>query len=126
MVRSMEDQILVPQHQGDEIDISDKQSADDRNTGFAVVVPWERLLEMTETEWLRNDMNIGIDQLIRDKGGRPAGLAPPLLSPSPDASIGTASVEKPSSPVDADENPRHREDFTSLLNAAAKTKPQGD
>ena len=28
--------------------------------------------------------------------------------------------------VAPDENPRHQEDFTALLNAAAKTKPQGD
>jgi len=36
------------------------------------------------------------------------------------------TAEKTAEAAASDENPQHREDFTSLLNAAAKTKPQGD
>jgi hypothetical protein len=46
----------------------------------------------------------------------------PSAKPSPVAE----SVERRDAPAAADENPQHREDFTSLLNAAAKKPPQGD
>jgi hypothetical protein len=74
LLQSAEDQIIVPQYDGDEILASEKDSADSRNTGFGVVVPWERLLEMTETPWLKADMDNAIANLIRNSGTVPAGI----------------------------------------------------
>ena len=42
IVTSTEDQIAVPQHQGDPVGADERDSLDQRNTGFAVVVPWEQ------------------------------------------------------------------------------------
>jgi hypothetical protein len=72
------------------------------NTGIAVVVPVEKIIEtINEPEWA--DMR---KRAIKS-GGAVA-----------DASISETGGE--------DVNPFHKEGFTSLLNAAAKTKPQGD
>jgi hypothetical protein len=61
MIMSFEDQIQVPQHHGEEIG-SSENTAENINTGFAVVVPWERLLEITETEGFGSHMDRSIEQ----------------------------------------------------------------
>jgi hypothetical protein len=73
------------------------------NTGIGVVVPVEKILEtINEPEWAKERTQAVL--AFRKSSG---AVADALL------------------PEDVDENPHHREDFTSLLNAAAKTRPQG-
>ena len=120
IVVSKQDQIPVPVRQDepiDEDDEDDRDSADQRNTGFAIVVPWERLLEMAESQVLLGALESAFDQRAK-ASARSAGLSIPVSS--------AGSAETRVEPIVSDENPQHREDFTSLLNAAAKTKPQGD
>jgi hypothetical protein len=63
---------------------------------------------------MRKILKSAVEDARKGSGFRPAST--PVL----------VSVISPSSSSSGDENPNHREDFTSLLNAAAKTKPQGD
>jgi hypothetical protein len=77
------------------------------NTGIGVVVPVEKILEtINEPEWA-NERKLMILESRRASGA----VADVDVTPSAEPVI---------------DNPRHLEDFTSLLNAAAKTKPQVD
>ena len=67
MIMSSEDQIQVPQHRGEEIG-SSENTAENINTGFAVVVPWERLLEITETEGFGSHMDRSIEHKLKQSG----------------------------------------------------------
>jgi len=49
------------------------------STGFAVVVPWERLLEITEIQEFRTHLDLTIELIIARSGARPAGLSPDIV-----------------------------------------------
>ena len=88
------------------------QQAGDMNTGITLVVPVSKIAETIDQEMVSgNDIKeLGeLDAEMRRRSG-----------------VKSASVPSLSAEVHADGNPDHREDFTSLLNAAAKTKPQVD
>jgi hypothetical protein len=117
VIESKEDAILVPQFQTPEADRDyQKPSAgpDERRTGFGVVVPIQHVYRVFEGEFMQNLMKKNVEEIRRKSGYRKASATPTIDVPSALRS------------AEADENPRHKEDFTSLLNAAAKTKPQGD
>jgi hypothetical protein len=48
LVGTVQDQIVVPQLQGD--NVGPEYSLDERNTGFAVVIPMERIFEIVESD----------------------------------------------------------------------------
>jgi len=73
LVASSEDQIPVPQIQGEET-ATERRSTDELNTGFAVVVPWERLIEIIESEPVEKEMNAVVNRRIQQSGYRPAVL----------------------------------------------------
>jgi hypothetical protein len=81
-------------------------------SGMTCVIPAWQIMEVLEMPKLVSLREPVIDAVHN--------ATPGLRAPKPE------SVEKPSAPDDEVENPQHLEDFTSLLNAAAKTKPQGD
>ena len=113
IVASAEDQILVPQIQGDDLP-DDGPSIDERNIGFAVAIPYERILDMLESDFLEKDMDVSINNHLKNSGFRPASVAAPMtLSPDP-------------APLATDENPKHREDFKSLLHVAGKKSGSKD
>lgn len=105
IVESKEDQIEVPQFQ--EFREAGAPQMTERNTGFAVVIPEDRLFELMESEEMSKRLDALVTEHFKKSGFRRAG-----------ASSAKAQAE----PSDA--NPDHKEDFTSLLNAAAKGKPQ--
>ena len=81
--------------------ISDSQF----NAGISIAIPIDQILEITRYENMTRERREVIDARLARVGYRPSGRS------------GSAVPQK--------ENPRHREDFTSLLNAAARKKPQG-
>lgn len=107
VVETAQDQISVPQIQGEPQ--PDATSVDERNTGFAVVLPLMRIFEYFESEWAQAQMKKAEEAHFKNAGYRPAGIK-------------TSAKEAQAEPEDA--NPDHKEDFTSLLNAAATKKPQ--
>jgi len=111
LVASADDQIIVPANQGDDAR-SGKPSLDDRNTGFAVVIPIERIFDVMESDDIKKALDGAIDRDLRGARYREAGAA---LKP-----VSAAKID----PSPKDENPQHREDFTSLLGKAARTPPQ--
>jgi len=89
--------------------------------GMTIVAPaWEitNLLELP----IFMDQRTEREGRVRNEKNR-SGIAEPEAIDT--GHPGPSSDKNPAVPVASDENPRHREDFTSLLNAAAKTKPQG-
>ena len=108
VVESKEDQIVVPQFQGAKSASADG-GIDERNTGFAVVIPIERIFDILESApvvagqqaWIKHHMETGFRAASATSHG------------SPEAEV---SVEP------ATDNPSHKEDFMSLLNAASKAK----
>jgi hypothetical protein len=121
LVATAQDQIQVPNGE----DGPTRLTADERNTGFAVVVPIERLFDILEDGRMKEGMDERIGSHLKSSSFRPAGRPIPV-SASFDLCADAEAAEKLSPSTEAAENPQHREDFTSLLNAAAKTKPQGD
>ncbi len=78
------------------------------STGMNGVVPAWKLSDLIKTSpWAEN---------MRREA---KAIASKKAAEGPVSAVDVASV-------DSDANPKHREDFTSLLNAAAKTKPQDD
>jgi hypothetical protein len=59
LVSSAEDQIITPRHQGGSV--TSEYSLEERNTGFAVVVPIEKLFDLVETREMKKlfDEEIG-------------------------------------------------------------------
>jgi hypothetical protein len=89
---------------GDDAVSEDARRGSGINAGIAVVVPVEKILEtINEPEWA--DERKRAIMAHRKSGGAIADVA-----------VSETDGE--------DGNPRHREDFTSLLNAAAKKKPR--
>jgi len=72
LVASAEDQIVVPAMQGD-VGGSDEPSLDERNTGFAVVLPIERIFETMESDTLRKSMDDAIERLSKSAPDSEAG-----------------------------------------------------
>jgi hypothetical protein len=108
-VQSAEDQIPVPKFQGEEPGTS--LSADERNTGLAVVVPFARILEMVESEEMRENMRKDTESFVRSAGFQPTGV------------VGGTDEAAPAA---TEANPTHREDFSRLLGVAARKKRQDD
>jgi hypothetical protein len=73
--------------------------------GLGIVVPSEKLIELLEGEPVRRPRN----EKLRLRSASQTALP---------VTVGADAA--------ASGNPSHREDFTALLNAAAKTKPRGD
>lgn len=113
IVASAADQIEVPKIQGEDLPERDEDGApiDERNTGFAVVVPWERLLDLIESDTLQKDADMAIANHLKSANYRPASVSPPAEETSP-------------RPTDA--NPTHREDFMRLVGAAARKHESKD
>jgi hypothetical protein len=82
------------------------------NTGMNGVVPaWKIQALIDGCPWIPM-IDKYEESIIAQEGGSGVSLA-------------AAPVGKEIAPALPDENPQHREDFTSLLNAAAKTRPRG-
>lgn len=95
------------------------------NTGMMGVVPAWKLLSLLTAHppVLARQEEIEEDVMQQLKRG------PAVIRTSQDHRITTAEAANSDvavSPPATDENPKHREDFTALLNAAAKTPPQDD
>jgi hypothetical protein len=114
---SIEDQIIVPQFQQSSTESwkedseSDKLSLDERNTGFGIVLPIERLFDVMESELMNRSMDQAIDKPHGGTKFRPAGV--PI-------------AQKPAASSDAAANQFHLEDFTRLVDVAARKRPQDD
>jgi hypothetical protein len=78
------------------------------NTGMNGVVPAWKLSDLINSSPWAERMNREAKAIVLKKAAE-----------GPASAVDVASV-------DSDANPKHREDFTSLLNAAAKKTPQGD
>jgi hypothetical protein len=113
VIESKEDEIPVPQfHQPPETRqyLEPRPRTDERRTGFGVVLPIQHIYEIFESEELQKIMGDNIGEARKKSGYRPASAIP------------TVDVSAPKS----DANPTHREDFTSLLNAAVKSPARED
>jgi hypothetical protein len=112
---SKEDEIVVPVFQQPptvpQEDDPNKISLDERNTGFGVVLPIERLFDLMESDPVKRAMDHAIDK-PKSTRVRPAGAVV----------VQTPEVVPPSTGA----NPTHREDFRRLLGAAARKPPQAD
>jgi Trypsin-like peptidase domain len=110
VVETKEDQVLVSKFQttGSDDGPNDTDSLDQRNTGFGVVVPIDRILDMLNSKFIQESMKAGIEKHTKESGFRPASALPP-----------SAPDEKPT-------NPTHREDFKRLLDAAVKPLKSSD
>ncbi|MBA1142259.1 hypothetical protein [Mesorhizobium neociceri] len=75
------------------------------------IVPAWRILELIDSAKVRNGLKMIEDKTILYEGERRSSVEPTV-----------AEQDRPAT----DENPRHREGFTALLNVAARTPPQGD
>jgi hypothetical protein len=112
VVESKEDQIAVPQFQGDDARASSALSQDERNTGFTVVIPIERVTEVLEREPVKSMREDVVDDHLK-KGYRPASAK----KSAPAAAL----QEHPATEGDD----QHRERFTALLDAVVQ-KPKRD
>jgi hypothetical protein len=86
-------------------------TADERNTGLAVVIPFERILDVIERDEVRQLLDRAVDERLATMKVRPTGA----ISPS--------SLAEAAALPATDENPNHREDFERLVGLAAKAKP---
>lgn len=113
VIESSEDEMIVPQVQPafseDAKNKIKSTETDPRRTGFGVVLPIHYLFALFEGDAMQTAMKERVEQHRKASGFRPASLSSGVVRASLD---------------NADSNLRHKEDFTSLLNAAAKTKPQ--
>lgn len=109
VAKTVQDQISVPQIQGE--DRPKELSIDERNTGFAVVLPFSAILSLFESDLFQETTKKMVKEIRRRSGYRPAGIKPPS---GPEAAVQAEP---------AADNPSHKEDFRALLNAAAAKKP---
>jgi len=94
--------------------------------GMTIVAPaWEimNLLNLPTFAEQREKREMRKLQEAHDKYAPPE---PEALRPGEVSADASESAEHRSAQGEKGETPLHREDFTSLLNAAAKTRPQGD
>jgi hypothetical protein len=107
VVESKEDQISVPQFQtGSGAKATSAASPDEKNTGFGVVIPIERVFDIVESDLVKKGIEASAESYFKSSGYVPSA-AP--VSPAKSA------------PSTTDENPQHKEDFTRLVGVAAKT-----
>lgn len=83
LVESKEDQILVPQIQGDPVDQAadrpyDPLNSDQRRTGFSVVIPFDRLLELAESSMWQNAMKASVEAARARSGYKAPSLPSPI------------------------------------------------
>ena len=105
VIESKEDEIVVPKFQ--RAGSGEPPNLLQKNTGFGVVIPIERIFEMFDRPDVQAALAVGA---ALEKQKRKKGFAT-------DAAV-------PEAP--AAENPAHKEDFTRLLGAAArKREPEG-
>lgn len=84
------------------------------SSGIAIVVPIQRAIEIIEESQLfRQQRNGVVENMKKDKTFVPTSAAPKMMP--------TAVPTEPAS-----DNPSHKEDFTSLLSAAAKVRSPKD
>ena len=93
-----------------EFDSDIKSSDFEFNAGISVAIPSSVIVEFLAEEHVRTARQRAIEARRKISGYKPTSAR------DPSGAVASA----------AESNPRHREDFTSLLNAAAKTKPQAD
>jgi hypothetical protein len=111
VVETAQDQISVPQIQGGKYFLT--PSVDERNTGFAVVLPFARIVDLFEDEDSQAGMKKTYEDHVKKSGYRDAGIIP--------------QEHLVAIPVESeDANPNAKEDFTRLLTVAATKKPQAD
>ena len=82
------------------------------NTGIAVVLPMWKIIEAVEQDAIRQKREEALKKTNKEKGrgSVPTSAAPPIGS----------------GPSTTANNPSHKEDFTSLVERAAKKKPPAD
>lgn len=91
------------------------------NTGMMGVVPaWRIRSLLTECEPVNQVMRMIAESAVKARKNAPPTAIPTVAGAGPNASVAGAV------PSAKDENPTHREDFNSLLGAAAQTRTQGD
>jgi hypothetical protein len=106
IIESREDQIVVPTFQqvaGNRQPLPPTQN-DERRTGFAVVLPIQRVYELFEGKEMKKVLEASAEGIRRKSGYRRAAAIPPV------------EIEVPS----ADENLDHKKDFKRLVDVAAK------
>ncbi|TGU93166.1 hypothetical protein EN794_032410 [Mesorhizobium sp. M00.F.Ca.ET.151.01.1.1] len=74
LVRSAEDQIAIPHDE----DSQPGPDTDERNTGFAVVIPFEAILDIMETAPVKRSIEKGAEAFHANLKVRPAGATPVL------------------------------------------------
>ena len=84
--------------------------SEERRTGFAVVLPINHIFEIFESDEIMAIIKKATDETKKGSGFRAASAVP--------------SVEI--APPSSDKNPNHREDFTALVNAAARKREPKD
>ena len=90
---------------------TDVRSADvDFNAGISVAIPTSAIMAFLLSPPVKGPRDTAIELMRRQSGYRPTGAS---------VASGVASDNREGNPI-------HREDFTSLLRAAAKTKPRDD
>jgi hypothetical protein len=112
VVESSQDELIVPQFQQlPEVRLPEvfKPKSEERRTGFAVVLPINHIFRMFEASEMQKIIKEGADYVRKASGYRRA-------------SAGPLEIDPPAS----DANPKHREDFTSLVSAAARKREQED
>jgi hypothetical protein len=101
------DEIIVPEYQlpvkPRKGTLSPLRVSEQRRTGFAVVIAIQYIFSVFESEPFVSMLKSRIAEVREKIGFRPASATGPLAS---------------------DENPNHREDFTSLLSAAVRKREQ--
>lgn len=114
VVESKEDQVVVAKWQTPQEaeEPKDTYSLDQRNTGFGIVIPFEKVVEMLKG--MKPGFKAYAEQLKKNTPFRPASVS----------SADTNEVV--SAPPSTSENPKHLEDFTSLVSEAARKPKQDD
>ena len=103
VVESKEDQIAVPQFQQRQgVRATSTTVPDEKNTGFGVVIPIERIFEIMELERMVKSFDFAHTERLKKSGFVPT----------------SAVKSEPSTKAD---NTQHKEDFTRLVGVAAKT-----
>lgn len=110
VVQSKEDEMRVPQFQtkleSREVRPDQEYVGEDRRTGFAVVLPIQRIFEFFESEPMQKFLKDNFEKARKNSGFRPDAVT-----------VSNADL------LSNDENPTHLEDFRRLVDVAAR-KPE--
>lgn len=110
IVQTREDQISVPKFQGDDLPEESKTGADERNTGFAVVIPIERLFEILEAPNIMKGLEAEVEREKKKLHHPSSASHSEVALSSTIESVQSASA-------------KHNEDFAFLQNASENMKP---